>query len=83
MRSSSGRKASGWGVTQGAEGLLQMTVPQTVTVRKGTFRPHLDANPGAGDIAAGYLRLAHGRGLRARWSGLRRMIRGMRGRTDS
>ena len=37
-----GRGASGWGVTQGAEGLLAMTVPQTVTVRKGTFRPHFD-----------------------------------------
>jgi acyl-CoA reductase-like NAD-dependent aldehyde dehydrogenase len=37
-----GSGASGWGVTQGAEGLLEMTVPQTVSVRKGTFRPHYD-----------------------------------------
>src|SRR5262249_47189833 len=34
-----GRGASGWGVTQGEEGLLGMTVPQAVSVRKGTFRP--------------------------------------------
>ena len=36
-----GRAESGWGVTQGAEGLLEMTVPQVVGVRKGSFRPHL------------------------------------------
>jgi acyl-CoA reductase-like NAD-dependent aldehyde dehydrogenase len=37
-----GRGQSGWGVTQGAEGLLEMTVPQAVSVREGSFRPHLD-----------------------------------------
>lgn len=40
-----GRGASGWGVTQGAEGLLEMTVPQVVSVRGGTFRPHYDTDP--------------------------------------
>ena len=37
-----GRGASGWGVTQGAEGLRAMTTPQTVSVRRGRFRPHID-----------------------------------------
>ena len=37
-----GRGASGWGVTQGPEGLLEMTVPQVVSVRGGSFRPHYD-----------------------------------------
>src|SRR5262249_26523144 len=37
-----GTGASGWGVTQGAEGLLEMTVPQVVSVRGGSFRPHFD-----------------------------------------
>jgi acyl-CoA reductase-like NAD-dependent aldehyde dehydrogenase len=37
-----GVRASGWGVTQGAEGLLDMTVPQVVSVRKGRWRPHYD-----------------------------------------
>src|SRR5207247_817779 len=42
-----GRGNSGWGVTQGAEGLLEMSVPQTVSVRRGTFRPHFDiGDPG-------------------------------------
>lgn len=39
-----GRGHSGWGVTQGAEGLLEMTVPQVLSVRAGTYRPHLDAD---------------------------------------
>jgi aldehyde dehydrogenase (NAD+) len=38
-----GRGASGWGVTQGLEGLLEMTVPQVVSTRRGSWRPHYDA----------------------------------------
>lgn len=41
-----GRGASGWGVTQGAEGLLEMTVPQAVSFTSGKFRPHYDTSPG-------------------------------------
>ena len=37
-----GRGDSGYGVTQGAEGLLEMTVPQVVSVRGGSDRPHYD-----------------------------------------
>jgi len=33
---------SGWGVTQGAEGLLEMTVPQVISSRRGEWRPHFD-----------------------------------------
>jgi acyl-CoA reductase-like NAD-dependent aldehyde dehydrogenase len=77
-----GRGASGWGVTQGAEGLLQMTAPQVVTVRRGKFRPHVDAalarDPAAGDVTRGLLRLTHGRTLGERWRGLKQMVRGMR-----
>lgn len=73
-----GRRASGWGVTQGAEGLLEMTVPQVVTTRKGRFRPHADNRAGQGDVARGVLRLTHARRLRDRWRGLWQMVRGMR-----
>ena len=77
-----GRGASGWGVTQGDEGLFQMTVPQVVTVRTGKFRPHIDtvlnADPAGGDVTGGMLALTHGRTLGARWRGLTRMIGGMR-----
>lgn len=77
-----GRGAAGWGVTQGVEGLLEMTVPQVVTARKGKFRPHIDAaisgNPAAGDATTGMLRMTHARQWRERWSGMWQMLRGMR-----
>ena len=38
-----GRGQSGYGLTRGAEGLLEMTVAKTVSTRRGRFRPHLDA----------------------------------------
>ncbi len=76
-----GRGASGWGSTQGDEGLLGMTTPQVVSVRGGTFRPHidaaLDANPAVADITGGMLVMAHGRTLGTRWRGLMQMVRGM------
>jgi acyl-CoA reductase-like NAD-dependent aldehyde dehydrogenase len=77
-----GRGTSGWGVTQGAEGLLEMTVPQVVTVHTGTFRPHFDeaVNPDSAtdDILRGLLRLTHARGLREKLRGLKQMIGGVR-----
>lgn len=77
-----GRGASGWGVTQGEEGLLQMTQPQVVTERRGTFRPHLDAmqkpSPASAEIVSGMLRMTHGRRWRDRWRGLWQMLAGMR-----
>ncbi len=38
-----GRKGSGFGVTRGAEGLLEMTVIKSIAIRHGRFRPHLKA----------------------------------------
>jgi acyl-CoA reductase-like NAD-dependent aldehyde dehydrogenase len=77
-----GRGASGWGVTQGAEGLLAMTVPQVVTVRKGRFRPHLDEaadpDPATGELLRGLLRWTHGAGVREKLGGLWQMVRGAR-----
>jgi acyl-CoA reductase-like NAD-dependent aldehyde dehydrogenase len=74
--------ASGWGVTQGEEGLLAMTVPQTVTVRKGRFRPHFDEaaspDPATEDVLRGLLRTTHARGLRERLRGLWQLGRGVR-----
>jgi acyl-CoA reductase-like NAD-dependent aldehyde dehydrogenase len=74
-----GRGASGWGSTQGAEGLLEMTVPQVISERSGSFRPHAETGASA-DVPRGYLRLVHGRGVRDRWRGLRQLVAGLRGR---
>lgn len=56
-----GRGRSGFGRTRGAEGLLEMTATQTVSVRRGWFRPHLAA-PGPLDARrfAGMAALLHG-----------------------
>ncbi|QCG95755.1 aldehyde dehydrogenase [Azospirillum sp. TSA2s] len=76
-----GRHASGWGVTRGAEGLLEMTQVKTVSVRKGRLRPHFDA-PREGDDALmlAALRLFHG-GPGTRAGALRQMVRAVRGRS--
>src|SRR5262249_22462895 len=75
-----GRGASGWGVTQGEEGLLAMTVPQGVSVRSGKFRPHfepLDQKPHIAETTRGLFEWNHGSGRR-RVGGLKRILRNLR-----
>ena len=77
-----GRAQSGWGVTQGAEGLLEMTVPQVVSVKRGRFRPHLDLVPGAAksqrELARGLLESSHAPTLGRRLRGWLRLLRALR-----
>lgn len=77
-----GRGLSGWGVTQGAEGLLGMTVAQVVCVRRGRFRPHFDeavaADVATDEILRGLLRWTHARDWREKFRGLAQMVRGGR-----
>jgi acyl-CoA reductase-like NAD-dependent aldehyde dehydrogenase len=80
-----GRARSGWGVTQGAEGLLEMTVPQVVSVRGGKSRPHYGASTGSPPMTAdgfrGLLEWGHAPTFGQRMRGFFRMIRGARGKT--
>ena len=57
-----GVKASGFGTTRGDEGLLEMTFPHVVAVRRGRMHPHFDM-PADGDahLFTTYIRAAHGR----------------------
>jgi acyl-CoA reductase-like NAD-dependent aldehyde dehydrogenase len=76
-----GRGASGWGVTQGAEGLLQMTVPQVVSVRGGRFRPHYDP-PGSNRLSQpqtlrALLEWKHAGSWWGRWRGFFRFLRSL------
>ncbi len=63
-----GSGLSGFGVTRGAEGLLELTRPKAVSTRSGRGRPHLD--PPVGDetrLFSAYARAAHGSpGMRVR-----------------
>jgi acyl-CoA reductase-like NAD-dependent aldehyde dehydrogenase len=78
-----GCRDSGWGVTQGAEGLLEMTVPQVVSRRGGRFRPHYDLALGGAaarqaELARGLLEAAHAPTLGRRLRGWWRLLRGAR-----
>jgi acyl-CoA reductase-like NAD-dependent aldehyde dehydrogenase len=70
-----GRKDSGFGVTRGTEGLLEMTVLKCVAVRRGKFRPHLDpAHAKDGELFAALIAALHG-GTRTRLHGLSTLLR--------
>jgi aldehyde dehydrogenase (NAD+) len=74
-----GRGASGYGVTRGAEGLLEMTAVKTVLVRRGGVMLHLEPTQDK-DAAmfAGLIRAVHGKGLAMRWAALKQMIKAAR-----
>ena len=57
-----GVKASGFGSTRGAEGLLEMTFPHVVAVRHGRVHSHFDEpSPDDAHLFSTYIRAAHGR----------------------
>ncbi|MFO1511721.1 MAG: aldehyde dehydrogenase family protein [Verrucomicrobiota bacterium] len=79
-----GRGRSGFGVTQGAEGLLELTTPKVITVTRGRFRPAFDAPfPGDEQMFRSYLRLAHGRDFTTRWRALVSLLQNLSTRKQS
>ncbi len=76
-----GRRRSGYGVTRGPEGLLELTVPKVVTISRGRRRLAWEP-PQAGDAEffAAYLNLAHGDRWRRRLEWLPRLLRAARAR---
>ena len=75
-----GRRRSGFGVTRGAEGLLEMTAVKTVAVRRGGSRRHYEATTtGHAELFRGVVGMSHGRGWRARLAGLMRVVRAGKG----
>ena len=70
-----GRRTSGFGATRGAEGLLEMTAPKTVTVRRGTGTRQFDATtPQHEPLFDGVIRASHARTSVARLQGLWQVI---------
>jgi acyl-CoA reductase-like NAD-dependent aldehyde dehydrogenase len=62
-----GRGHSGFGVTRGAEGLLELTHIKAVAIRRGRWRPHYEPPlPQDATLFRDYLVAAHGASLRGR-----------------
>jgi acyl-CoA reductase-like NAD-dependent aldehyde dehydrogenase len=71
-----GRASSGFGLTRGREGLLEMTVLKTVvTQRSKALRPYRPTTPEYEPFFVAYLQMVHGGSWRERWNGLRRLMR--------
>ena len=70
-----GVRGSGFGVTRGAEGLLAMTHPQPIAIRRTRFLPHLE-KPQTNDaeLFAAFASLIHGRGFALRSAALKRVM---------
>ena len=76
-----GRGASGYGVTRGAEGLLEMTAVKTLLVRRGGYMLHLDTTTDAdAPMFAGAIGALHGKGWSRRWAALRQAVKAARKR---
>jgi aldehyde dehydrogenase (NAD+) len=70
-----GRGASGYGVTRGAEGLLEMTAVKTLLVRRNRSTRHMQpTRESDAAIFSGLIGVTHGRGLAARWAALKNLI---------
>lgn len=75
-----GVRASGFGTTRGAEGLLAMTYPHVIATRRGRSLPHLmPPQPGDQELFAAYIKTAYGSG-RGRWKALPELMRAARKR---
>ncbi len=72
-----GRRASGYGVTRGRDGLLDMTAVKTLMIRRGDdrriYRIHGETH---GEMFGGYIDAVHGEGLARRWSATVQAIKG-------
>lgn len=71
-----GRGRSGWGVTRGAEGLLEMTHIKVVSASHSRFRPAYDApHPEDQSLMQEYLRARHASSWAARFRAMRALVR--------
>ncbi|RPI58154.1 MAG: aldehyde dehydrogenase family protein, partial [Lysobacterales bacterium] len=78
------RRASGFGVTRGADGLLEMTRPKVTTLSRARWPLHLKPQgERSADLLAAYALAAYGEGLRPRLRAFAAALGSMRsGRSD-
>jgi len=71
-----GRGESGFGVTRGNEGLLEMTFPKVVSTRLGSWLPHAKLPESSDqDLLVGLLQFSHHKSIKARLQGLLQTVR--------
>lgn len=71
-----GRKSSGYGVTRGREGLLEMTTLKTIVAQRSRdLRPYRPTTPDHQPFFSSYIEAVHGGSWLARWRGVRRFLR--------
>ena len=77
-----GRGRSGFGVTRGAEGLLEMTALKVVIVRRGQSRRHFDEpHPADAELFTAYIQAAHTDGWRNRWTACKKLFHSLKQRS--
>ncbi len=71
-----GRRASGFGITRGAEGLLELTQVKAMILRRGRFRPHFDP-PDANQerLLSAFVQVAHGKSMYHRFQAVLEIAR--------
>jgi acyl-CoA reductase-like NAD-dependent aldehyde dehydrogenase len=70
-----GCRDSGFGVTRGREGLLELTKIKVIQTRRSRWLPHFDPPaPQDAELLACFLELNHSAGWRPRWAAIKRMI---------
>lgn len=71
-----GRGESGFGVTRGNEGLLEMTFPKVVSTRLGSWLPHAKLpEPADEELLDGLLQFSHHSRLKTRLQGLMQTVK--------
>ena len=71
-----GRGESGFGVTRGNEGLLEMTFPKVVSTRLGSWLPHAKLpEPSDEELLDGLLQFSHHNRIKVRMQGLVQTVR--------
>jgi len=74
-----GRGESGYGVTRGEEGLLEMTIPQVISTKRGKWLPHSDLpHPKDEQLLDGLLQFRHGKDWKLRLDGLKQIFGAIR-----
>jgi len=70
-----GLRQSGFGTTRGTEGLLELTIPKTITCRRNNESKHFQpTTPAHEQLFRGAITMSHAKSWRTRYTGLQEII---------